>query len=115
VELNKIFDPDSNEPDKEAKVQKYRDFIYEADLLIADGQYTEEEYSAKVGWGHTSISLLLEIASQSKVKKLAVFHHDPQHSDKFLDELSMEIRSKYRSDEGEMEFFWAREGMTLAV
>jgi hypothetical protein len=89
--------------------QEYRDFIYEADLLIADGQYTEEEYSTRVGWGHTSISLLLEIA------RLAVFHHDPQHSDRFLDALSMESRSKYRSDEGEMEFFWAREGMTLAI
>ena len=115
VELNLIFDPDSNEPDKEALAQEYRDFIYEADLLIADGQYTEEEYSTKVGWGHTSISLLLEIASQSKVKKLAVFHHDPQHSDKFLDTLSMESRSKYRFDEGEMDVFWAREGMTLAI
>jgi ribonuclease BN (tRNA processing enzyme) len=62
--------------------------------LIADGQYTEEEYSTKVGWGHTSISLLLEIASQSKVKQLAVFQHDPQHSDRFLDALSVESRSK---------------------
>ena len=95
VELNLIFDPDSKEPNKEALAQEYRDFIYEADLLIADGQYTEEEYSTKAGWGHTSISLLLEIASQSKVKQLAVFHHDPQHSDKFLDALSMESRSKY--------------------
>jgi hypothetical protein len=49
------------------------------------------------------------------VKQLAVFHHDPQHSDKFLDALSMESRSKYLFDEGEMDVFWAREGMTLAV
>jgi phosphoribosyl 1,2-cyclic phosphodiesterase len=115
VELDLIFDPDSNESNKEVLAQEYRDFIYEADLLIADGQYTEEEYSTKVGWGHTSISLLLEIANQSKVKQLAVFHHDPQHSDKFLDALSMESRSKYLFDEGEMDVFWAREGMTLAV
>ena len=115
VELNLIFDPASNEPDKEALAQEYCDFIYEADLLIADGQYTEEEYATKVGWGHTSISLLLEIANQSKVKQLAVFHHDPQHSDRFLDALSIESRSKYRFDEGEMDVFWAREGMTLAI
>ena len=115
VELNLIFDPDSNEPDKEVLAQEYRDFIYEADLLIADGQYTEEEYSTRVGWGHTSISLLLEIASQSKVKQLAVFHHDPQHSDRFLDALSIESRSKYPFEEGEMDVFWAREGITLAI
>jgi hypothetical protein len=34
VELNLIFDPDSNKPNKEALAQEYRDFIYEADLLV---------------------------------------------------------------------------------
>jgi phosphoribosyl 1,2-cyclic phosphodiesterase len=115
VELDLIFRPNSTEANKEALAQEYRDFIYEADLLIADGQYTEEEYSTKAGWGHSSIPLLLEIAHQCQVKQLAVFHHDPQHSDKFLDELSIESRSKYRLDEGEMDVFWAREGMTLAI
>ena len=90
-------------------------FISDADLLIGDAQYTEDEYCHKVGWGHTSVPILLDAAFKSHVKRVAIFHHDPQHSDKFLDELSMESRSKYRSDEGEMEFFWAREGMTLAV
>lgn len=115
VELNMAFDPGSTEPNKEALAQEYRDFIQEADLLIADGQYTDEEYASKPGWGHTSIPLLLEIASQARVKQLAVFHHDPQHSDKFLDELRMESRSKYGIDEIDMELFWAREGMTLAI
>lgn len=115
VELDLIFRPDSTEDNKEALAQEYRDFIYEADLLIADGQYTEEEYSTKARWGHSSIPLLLEIAHQCRVKQLAVFHHDPQHSDKFLDELSIESRLKYRLDEGEMDVFWAREGMTLAI
>ena len=115
VELDLIFSPDSTEANKEALAQEYRDFIYEADLLIADGQYTEEEYATKARWGHSSIPLLLEIAHQCQVKQLVVFHHDPQHSDKFLDELSIESRSKYRLDEGEMDVFWAREGMTLAI
>ena len=64
---------------------------------------------------NTSIPLILEIANQCKVKQLAVFHHDPQHSDRFLDTLSMERRSKYRFDESGMDVFWAREGMTLAI
>jgi len=115
VELNLIFSPDSKEAKKEAMADAYREFIQDADLLIADGQYTEEEYLSKAGWGHTSISLLLEVAHQSKVKRLAVFHHDPQHSDKFLDELWMECRSKYRVDKSGMDVFWAREGMTLAI
>jgi len=115
VELDLIFSPDSRDPKKEAYTELYREFIQNADLLIADGQYTEQEYLIRNGWGHTSISLLLEVAHQSHVKRLAVFHHDPQHSDKFLDDLWMESRSKYQADEGGMDVFWAREGMTLAI
>lgn len=115
VELDLIFSPDSREPQKEAHAASYREFIHDADLLIADGQYTEKEYLMRGGWGHTSISLLLEVAHQSRVKRLAVFHHDPQHSDKFLDDLWMESRSKYQTDRDGMDVFWAREGMTLAI
>ena len=90
-------------------------FISHADLLIADAQYTEDEYPDKVGWGHSSIPVLLDTAYKSQVKQLAIFHHDPQHSDKFLDELWMKNRAKYRTGNKKMDLFWAREGMTLAV
>jgi phosphoribosyl 1,2-cyclic phosphodiesterase len=115
IELDRILAPEANEKDKDKLAEAYRRFIYDADLLIADGQYTDEEYATKVGWGHTSTSLLLDIAHQCRVKRLAVFHHDPQHSDKFLDELWMENRLKYRTSEYGMDVFWAREGLTLAI
>jgi ribonuclease BN (tRNA processing enzyme) len=91
------------------------DFIRDADLLIADAQYTEDEYPQKVGWGHSSVPLLLEVAFKSHVKQLAIFHHDPQHSDNFLDDLWMKNRSLLHVKDQKMELFWAREGMTLAV
>ena len=115
VELNRIFGSDASEGDRDVLAREYHDFIHNADLLIADGQYTEEEYSSRVGWGHTTIPLLLDVAHQSQVKQLAVFHHDPQHSDKFLDELRTKSRSEYLSEEDEMNVLWAREGMTLAI
>lgn len=115
VELNQIFHPHTDTKKNKILAQDYLDFIYNADLLIADGQYTEEEYPSKVGWGHSSIHLLLEIAYQAQVKQLAIFHHDPQHSDKFLDELWMKSRSEFHSDYKKMDVFWAREGLTLAI
>ncbi len=115
VELNHIFNPDADSEEDKALAEDYLDFIDHADLLIADGQYTEEEYPSKVGWGHTSIKLLLDIAYQAKVKELAIFHHDPQHSDKFLDELWMKNRPKSHSAYKKMHVFWAREGLTLAI
>jgi ribonuclease BN (tRNA processing enzyme) len=115
VELNDIFKPDSSSKGHKALAEDYLEFISNADLLIADGQYTDEEYASKKGWGHSSIELLLDIAYQARVKQLAIFHHDPQHSDIFLDELWMRHRSKYHSADKKMDIFWAREGLTLAV
>jgi phosphoribosyl 1,2-cyclic phosphodiesterase len=115
VELNHIFRPAGSSQEHKALAQDYLEFISRADLLIADGQYTDEEYEGKVGWGHTSIDLLLDVAAQAQVKQLAVFHHDPQHSDTFLDELWMRNRSRYHAAHKEMDIFWAREGLTLAV
>jgi phosphoribosyl 1,2-cyclic phosphodiesterase len=116
IELNHMFAPGADKKkDNEDLAQKYLDFIHKADLLIGDGQYTDEEYPAKEGWGHSSIPLLLEVAHTAQVKQLAIFHHDPQHSDKFLDQLWMENRSKYRLSNHKMAVLWAREGMTLAI
>lgn len=115
VDLNEIFESKEQDEEKECQAREYLDFIHQADLLIADGQYTDEEYRQKPGWGHTSIPLLLKTASQAGVKQLAVFHHDPQHSDKYIDKLWMDYRAEYQTKNKGMDIFWAREGMTLSI
>lgn len=112
VELDTIFQDREGDEENETLARNYLDFIQNADLLIADGQYTGEEYTGKVGWGHSSVPKTLEIAARSRVKQLAIFHHDPQHSDKFLDELWVRNRCNREFD---MDIFWAREGLTLAI
>lgn len=62
-------------------------FAENADLLISEAQYTEEEYEQKKGWGHSTFLDALERAAQAKVKRLAIFHHDPSHDDAFLDRI----------------------------
>jgi phosphoribosyl 1,2-cyclic phosphodiesterase len=62
-------------------------FAENADLLISEAQYTEEEYPQKKGWGHSTFLDALERAAQANVKRLSIFHHDPSHDDTFLDEI----------------------------
>lgn len=61
------------------------DLIHGVDLLIHDAQYTDEEYRAKVGWGHSSYQHCLAMAEVAEVGTLVTFHHDPEHSDGQLD------------------------------
>lgn len=64
----------------------------EADVLIYDATYTDEEYhsptSSKVGWGHSTWQEAVKVAKAARVKKLVIFHHDPLHSDDFMDQVA---------------------------
>jgi phosphoribosyl 1,2-cyclic phosphodiesterase len=57
------------------------------DILLHDGQYTEEEYRQRVGWGHSSISQAVRLADLAGVRELVLIHHDPDHADRLIDDL----------------------------
>lgn len=86
-------------------------FFSGADLLIHDAQYTEEEYVNRVNWGHTSMEYAIAAANRAGVKKLALFHHDPDRTDEQLDELAKKYCEPGKS--GDTEVFFAREGMVV--
>lgn len=64
------------------KCQDNIDFFSNTDILILDSQYTLQESIAKIDWGHSSYSIGVDLASEWKVKKLALFHHEPLYQDK---------------------------------
>lgn len=65
----------------------------DADLLIHDAQYTEEEYDRRVGWGHSAVAHTVEFARRAGVRHLALFHHDPLHDDAAVDDISDAARA----------------------
>lgn len=85
----------------------------QADILIYDACYTDEEYhdpgSPKVGWGHSTWQEGIKLAAAAAVKKAVIFHHDPNHSDDFLDGVEVQVQATFPNS------VLAREGMILAV
>jgi ribonuclease BN (tRNA processing enzyme) len=59
--------------------------------------------------------MLVQTARRANVKQLAVFHHDPDSTDKILDECQRGFNQTYSSRKASMSIFWAREGLTIAV
>ena len=59
----------------------------DADLLIHDAQYTDEEYARCIGWGHSTYRHAFEFAARVGAKRIVPFHHDPSHDDETLDRL----------------------------
>ncbi|OVE75415.1 hypothetical protein BVX97_04865 [bacterium E08(2017)] len=115
VELDQIFSSNDKDKKKAQLKEEYTSFISGADLVIADAQYTKEEYKERINWGHTSIPVILDVAHGQNVKQLALFHHDPQRSDVQLDKLWKQHSPEYCLHDDPMNSFWAREGMTLAI
>jgi phosphoribosyl 1,2-cyclic phosphodiesterase len=61
-----------------------------ADLFIYDSTYTDDEFPAKVGWGHSTWQEAVRLAKAAKVRRLAIFHHEPDHDDKFMKRVEAE-------------------------
>lgn len=84
-----------------------------ANILIYDACYTDEEYydpkSPKVGWGHSTWQEAIKLAKAAGVKRAVVFHHDPNHTDDFLDDVESQVQAIFPNS------VLAREGMILPV
>src|SRR5690606_38102837 len=93
----------------------YRQLIEGADLLIADGQYTDHEDLAKQGWGHARATTVVDAAVQAGVKQLAIYHHAPMHSDDDVEALIVVCRRRAHLHGSKPSVFGAREGLALRI
>jgi hypothetical protein len=73
-----------------------------ASLLIHDCQYTEyREYREHHGWGHCPVSDALDFGRRTGAKRMLLFHHDPMHSDDFLDGMRDDIARNWEQGGGD--------------
>jgi phosphoribosyl 1,2-cyclic phosphodiesterase len=88
----------------------------DVDLLVHDCQYTDAEYPAHVGWGHSSLRHALQFARRVAAGKTLLFHHDPGHTDDQLDAMLDEARTRWTAAGGqESAISMAAEGTRVTV
>ena len=66
---------------------KFKEFVYEVDLLLADTQYTEQVFvdqPGKRGFGHPTMEEVIKYSGEAGVKVLIGTHHDPSETDELL-------------------------------
>jgi phosphoribosyl 1,2-cyclic phosphodiesterase len=102
-----------HEPYGNARDQEIRDFIRGADVVIREAQYTDAEYESKRGWGHSRFDDAVSDAVESGVKRVAIYHHDPEHDDAFLERKLRELQSRYGTSK--IDIFLAREGQSVEL
>ena len=85
------------------------EFAKDADLLIHEAQYTNEELKNYRGWGHSSYEQAIEVAERANVKYLMMTHHDPDHDDEFLSKAERNCLDRFKY------CAFAREGMEITI
>ena len=92
------------------------EFCKDANLLIVDGQYSDQQYWPRhVGWGHSRATTVVDLAIAANVKEMAIFHHDPIQTDALLDAKIGACRQRVKSFGSPLFLFPAREGLEVKL
>jgi anti-anti-sigma factor len=94
------------------------EFYRNADLLIFDAMYSlGDTVSVKEDWGHSSNVVAVELAQAARVKRLALFHHEPVLDDRMIEVvLADTVRFEWISRRGDkVEVISAYDGLELTV
>lgn len=98
-----------------ASFADYVEFCRDADLLFHDAQYTDEEYRRAKGWGHSTYAAVLRLATEAGVRRLGIFHHDPERTDDDLDRQVEWCRQALRDAHSPMDCFACAEDMMIEL
>ena len=91
------------------------EFLEGVDVLIHDAMYTPADLEHHRGWGHSSSSEALELATEAGAGQLVLFHHRPEHDDAAMDSLVEAVRAEAEEAGGVVEVMAATEGMQLSL
>ena len=108
------FFPDT-EPRQGGDDREMIEFVRGVDVLILDSQYDSAEYRHHTGWGHGCVADSVRLAIQAGVKRLVLFHHDPDHDDRKLDALLKHARELVAQAGSKLKVEAAREGRSIKL
>jgi phosphoribosyl 1,2-cyclic phosphodiesterase len=86
-----------------------RTLAKDADFLIVDSQYTPEELPEHIGWGHSSWEQSIQTGIEARVKRIALYHHDPRHEDADVEKILIDAQKLHPN------VIAAREGLEVTV
>lgn len=108
-------------PNPKYSKTKYLNYIKEqlfkymdgSNIVCIDAHFSENEYSDKHNWGHSTPDYAVEICNKCGVQNLFLCHHAPEHDDETIDKL-VEHARKINKNPG-MNIFGAKENMTIKI
>ena len=103
-----VYCTDIEHPEKQLN-QNALDIAKDADILINDAHFTDEELPNHKGWGHSSWQQSTALAQAANVKQLVLFHHSPSHDDTAISEIEKDAQKIFKNT------IAAREGIDIKL
>ena len=85
------------------------DFIRDSNVFIYDSTFDDANFAKFEGWGHSTWQEGVRLCTEANVKRLAIFHHDPDHEDDKMEEIECKARDMWDGA------FVARENVRLVL
>lgn len=86
--------------------EEWLTFVSNADVLIHDAQYNNQDMPLKHGWGHSTFEQVTDLALQANVKQLFFISHDPARTDKEIAQQEKVLQEKLVN---KLNVAWAKE------
>lgn len=67
--------------------ETYLKFTSGADFLIHDAEFTPQEYKTTISWGHSVYTDALNLAFESHIGRLGLFHLNQERTDQEMDRI----------------------------
>jgi ribonuclease BN (tRNA processing enzyme) len=100
-------------PGDRALRQRLTDFGRDAHIMVADAQYVPDDFPAKIGWGHSSYTEVVDTALEARVRHLLLTHHDPDRNDDAVDAIVEDARRRIAAQGSDMDCSAAAEGVVM--
>jgi len=68
-----------------------------ADIMIHDSHFTDEDLLNHVGWGHSSWKNAVDVAKIANVKKLILFHFSPEYNDEKISKIESKAKQSFEN------------------
>lgn len=107
---NEIF-PDGDQYNR----RRLAAFLDGVDVLIHDATYFDEEYPAHARWGHSSLTEVLKLADEARVKSVYLYHHDPSHDDEAVERKEEFGKRYFERRNPQIQCWAAREGVSIRL
>lgn len=93
------------------------------DLMLFDAQYSVQQASERINWGHASATFGLDVGLREGIKRILFVHHDPAATDTDIKQIEKEVRIYFNSvmnhqnniHKNTLQWQFAFEGMVIKV